>query len=173
MSKGIKMAGFTHFTEEELQTLVAALEEMPLGDIYLMCLYCGMNIADIMAITAESIDFEAGVITLRLVQMEHQKYIDVKPRRQDRYYLMTEKARPILAEKLVNYQHHKGQMEYETNNPWGFLFALDSGEMPDAKLIQQLSIVTQRLSGLKEATSKRLIRHYQFEHGNDFMVEGE
>ena len=173
MSKGIKMEGFTHFTEDELQIIVAALEKMPLGDIYLMCLYCGMNIADIMAITADSVNFETGVITLRLIQMVHRKFIDVKPRRLDQYYLITEKARPILERKLVIFNHHRSQKEYADNNPWGFLFAQDSGKMPDAKLIQQLGAATATTSGIKEATSKRLIRHYQYEHRNDFKVRKE
>lgn len=164
----VSVRDFTHYSSEELGAFIPVLESEAWGDILLMCLYTSMDVAQVLSITADSVDYEKKTITSRVICMEKGKYISVKMRQWDKIFPLTEGAASILSKRIEQYKLALESDTYRRNNPYGFIFVDSSGLLPEMKSVEKLRYIVPKKSGVRAVTSRRLIRHFRSVHQADF-----
>ncbi len=164
----VRVGDFTHYDDKELMSLVRALEEEILGDVLLMCLYTSMEISETLAVTTDSIDFERKTITVRLINMEKYEHTAVKLRRWDKIYPLTEDASAIIKKRIEQHSLKADDDTYRANNPYSFIFVDKDGKTPEMSEIEALRYSVPKKSGVRDVTSRRLIRHFKYVHQSDF-----
>lgn len=150
-----------HLTPEQARQLLAAAKDTPLYIAVLLGLHTGMRIGEILGLTWDAVDLDAGVLMVRQEAVKTRKGMVLKPPK-TRTSVRSIQLGPFVVQALRAHRKAQAEQRLAAGADWqdhNLVFCGDRGQIlrPDSvnKRLQRL----MKAAGLPPMTTHKAFRH--------------